>query len=44
MLFGPLAVQTKLRGEGFGQQLVRGGTQRASNGVPQLILVSGEPY
>ena len=44
LLLGPLAVQPDLRGQGYGQQIVREGLARAkAMGQWALVLVSGEP-
>ena len=44
LLLGPLAVQPDLRGQGYGQQIVKEGLVRAkSMGEWPLVLVSGEP-
>ena len=44
LLLGPLAVQPDLRGQGYGQKIVREGLTRArSIGKWPLVLVSGEP-
>ena len=44
LLLGPLAVQPDLRGQGYGQQIVREGLARAeAMGKWPLVLVSGEP-
>ena len=44
LLLGPLAVQPDLRGQGYGQQIVKEGLARAKAiGKWPLVLVSGEP-
>ena len=44
LLLGPLAVQPDLRGQGYGQQIVKEGLSRAkAMGRWPLVLVSGEP-
>ena len=44
LLLGPLAVQPDLRGQGYGQQIVKEGLTRAKAiGKWPLVLVSGEP-
>ena len=44
LLLGPLAVQTDLRGRGYGRQIVAEGLARAAAiGKWPLVLVSGEP-
>ena len=44
LLLGPLAVQPDLRGQGYGQQIVKEGLARAkAEGRWPLVLVSGEP-
>ena len=44
LLLGPLAVQPDLRGQGFGQQIVKEGLARAeAMSKWPLVLVSGEP-
>ena len=44
LLLGPLAVQPDLRGQGYGQQIVKEGLARAkAAGKWPLVLVSGEP-
>ena len=44
LLLGPLAVQPDLRGQGYGQQIVKEGLARAvAMGKWPLVLVSGEP-
>ena len=44
LLLGPLAVQPDLRGQGYGQQIVKEGLARAkAMSKWPLVLVSGEP-
>ena len=44
LLLGPLAVHPDLRGQGFGQQIVKEGLTRArAIGKWPMVLVSGEP-
>ena len=43
LLLGPLAVQPRARGKGFGRQLVQEGMRLARLGPWRLVLVSGEP-
>ena len=43
LLLGPLAVQPRARGKGFGRQLVQEGMRLARLGQWRLVLVSGEP-
>ena len=44
LLLGPLAVQPDLRGQGYGQHIVKEGLARAKAvGKWPLVLVSGEP-
>ena len=44
LLLGPLAVQPELRGQGYGQQIVKEGLARARAMCRwPLVLVSGEP-
>ena len=42
LLLGPLAVQPKLRGKGYGRMLVEEALHRAGDGEWDLVLVSGE--
>ena len=43
LLLGPLAVQPRVRGKGFGRQLVQEGMRLARLGQWRFVLVSGEP-
>ena len=42
LLLGPLAVRPRLRGRGYGRQLIEESLRRAAAGPWRLILVSGE--
>jgi predicted N-acetyltransferase YhbS len=45
LLLGPLAVEPRLAGQGYGKQLISGGLERAKDaGVQVVVLVGDEPY